>query len=93
MVQKISQNNHDSSNTSRKIRSDKKIHVNPALDQETHRKLKRLALACDITKTALAEEIIRLALNSPSIINALQDIHSADEFRVIPLNNNGRIEF
>ncbi|GMA66269.1 hypothetical protein GCM10025859_67600 [Alicyclobacillus fastidiosus] len=77
----------------RKVRSDKKIRVNPALDLDTHHKLKRLALACDMTKTALAEEILRLAVNSVSIISYLQEEHDADEFRVIPVNENGRLVY
>ncbi|WP_029421739.1 hypothetical protein [Alicyclobacillus macrosporangiidus] len=77
----------------RKQRSDKKAHVNPALDQDTHRKLKRLALACDMTKTALAAEIIEIAVNTPSFINYLQKIHDAGEFRVIPMTDNGRVVY
>lgn len=77
----------------RKVRSDKKINVNPALDQDTHRKLKRLALACDVSKTALAAEIIRIAVNTPSFVNYLQQLHEADEFRVIPMSENGGITY
>ncbi len=48
----------------RKVSSNKKVNVNPAVDQDTHRKLKWLALACDVTKTTLAEGILQLAVNS-----------------------------
>lgn len=81
------------SESQRKPRSDRKINVNPALDADTHRKLKRLALACDMTKTALAAEIIQIAVNSTSFISLLQNHHGADEFRVIPVSNNGRVEY
>lgn len=77
----------------RKVRSDKKTNVNPALDQDTHKKLKRLALACDVSKTSLAAEIIQIALNTPSFINYLQQLHEASDFRVIPMKENGRITY
>ncbi|MCF8568156.1 hypothetical protein LLE49_25865 [Alicyclobacillus tolerans] len=77
----------------RKIRSEKKIHVNPALDSDTHHKLKRLALACDTTKTSLAAELLRIALNTPSLVNWLQDQYGADEFRVIPMKDQGRVTY
>ncbi|WP_236645943.1 MULTISPECIES: hypothetical protein [Brevibacillus] len=38
----------------RKVRSDKKIRVNPSLNIDTHGKLKKLALSCEMTKTKLA---------------------------------------
>lgn len=78
----------------RKTRSDKKFPVLPSLDADTHRKLKRLALACDISKTALAEEIIRLAVNHTEIIKHFQNKYNADEFRVIPIvNYDGSIDY
>lgn len=78
----------------RKERSDKKIRVNPSLDKDTHAKLKRLALACDIPKTKLAEEIIKLAVNNPSLIEHVQKkFNAADEFRVIPIVANGQVHY
>lgn len=78
----------------RQERSDKKIRVNPSLDKDTHAKLKRLALACDLTKTGLAEEIIKIAVNNPSLIEHIQKIYNAsDEFRVIPIVTNGKVHY
>ncbi|MGG2201863.1 hypothetical protein [Paenibacillus validus] len=79
----------------RKTRSDKKHKVLPALDFDTHHKLKRLALACDITKTELAAAIIKMAVNHPEIIKWFQDKHPGPkEFRVIPVRHpDGRIEY
>lgn len=78
----------------RKTRSDKKHKVLPALDHDSHHKLKRLALACDITKTQLAAEIIKLAVNHPDIIHWFQNKYNADEFRIIIIHNpDGSIEY
>lgn len=73
-------------NQERKTRSDKKHKVLPALDLDTHKKLKRLALACDTNKTQLAAEIIRVVVNHPDFIKWLQDKHKGpEEFRIIPV--------
>lgn len=77
----------------RKVRSDKKIRVNPSLSQATHKKLQRLAMACGVPKTRLAEEIIEIAMNNTSFINLLQNHHHADEFRVVPYTENGQVYF
>lgn len=82
-------------NQERKTRSDKKHKVLPALDSDTHRKLKRLALACDTNKTQLASEIIRIVVNHPDFINWLQQKHRGpEEFRIIPVRHpDGRVEY
>lgn len=78
----------------KKQRSDKKVRVNPSLDQDTHRKLKRLALACDLPKTKLAEELIKIAVNNPSLIDYIQKIYKgSDEFRVVPIVENGKVDY
>lgn len=75
----------------RQTRCDKKVNVNPALNQETHAKLKKLALACDKTKTMMAAELIEFCLNNPAVINWFQDRHGADEYRVVPVVQNGKV--
>jgi hypothetical protein len=78
---------------SRKIRSDKKVRVNPPLEQETHELLCRLALACGLTKTALAEQIISIALNTEDFVHHLQHINDAGKFRIVTMKHNGRITY
>lgn len=77
----------------RKTRSDKKTRVNPALDNDTHQLLCRLALACGLTKTGLAEQIIAIALNTGDFVHHLQNINAADKFRIITTVENGKIKY
>lgn len=72
----------------RKQRSDKKTHVNPALDHDTHKKLKKLAISCNMTKTQLAEHLIKMAVNNPDIINHYQHLYNIeDQYRVTPIQD------
>lgn len=79
--------------TQRQTRSDKKIRVNASLDSDTHRKLKRLGIACDQTKTMMAAIIIEIAVNDPDFVNVIQDKFGAKEFRVIPIEIMGRLMY
>ncbi|MEB8637242.1 hypothetical protein P4H32_26400 [Bacillus cereus] len=80
-------------NKPRKPRSDKLTPVLPKLNADTHKKLKRLALACGLYKTKLAEELITFSLNHPDVINYFQHKYKADEFRIIPVSKDGKIEY
>jgi hypothetical protein len=78
----------------RKVRSDKKVRVNASLSQETHHRLKKLAISCDMTKTMLAAEIIEMAVNNESIIDWFQKKYNKyDEYRIIPVRNQGKLHY
>ena len=83
----------------RRKRADSKVHVNPALSQNTHYKLQRLALECSslerkVTKTELAAFIIETALNTSTFIDFLQSHHRVPkERRLIPVVIDGQARF
>lgn len=69
----------------------KKIRVNASLDQDTHSKLKKLSISCDMTKTMMAYEIIKLAVNHPDIVEFLQEKYNQDDqYRVVPVRKDSR---
>jgi len=76
----------------RATRSDKKTRVNITTTQDTHRKLKKLAISCNMSKTALAEDLLRMCLNHTDIIEWYQEQHNTeDEYRVIPIKKDGKV--
>jgi len=78
----------------RKARSDKKVRVMLSLSQENEAKLKRLAIACDMAKSTLGNEIVEWALNNEQFIDFFQrKFHASDELRVIPIKQNGKITY
>ena len=75
-------------------RFNKKIRVNSSLDKVVHEKLDRLAMACGITKTALAAYLVELCLDNENIINFVQDQYrESSRFRVIPTKVEGVVKF
>lgn len=84
----------DLRNSKDQYRSDKKIRVNASLDNDTHEKLKKLGISCEMTKTMMAAEIIKMAVNHPEIIDYYQKKYNKDDkYRVIPVKENGRITY
>jgi hypothetical protein len=78
----------------RKVRSDKKTRVNASLDEDIHRKLRKLSVSCNMTKTMLAAELIKMCVNHSDIINFFQDRYNTEsEYRVIPVNINGKVNY
>ena len=73
------------------FRSDKKIRVNASLDSDTHEKLKKLAISCDMTKTMLSAEIIKIVVNHADFIEWFQGKYNKDErYKVFPIKKDGK---
>ena len=68
------------------------VRVNLSMASEYHSKLKKLSTACDMQPTTLAMKLIELSLDSPSVIQWLQDKYNKqEEYRVTPISSNGMI--
>jgi hypothetical protein len=91
--ERVKQHYSNTNTKQRKERKDKKIRVNCPIDQESHDLLKRLALACNITKTQLMAEITEIMLRSPQFLDWFQTMKKADKYRVIPVKENGKITY
>lgn len=73
-------------------RVDKKTRVNASLDNDTHEKLKKLATSCDMTKTMLAAELLKMCVNHLDIIDFYQkNYNKNDQYRVIPVKKDGKV--
>jgi hypothetical protein len=78
----------------KQTRSDKKIRVNASLDQDTHEKLKKLATSCEMTKTMLAAELLKMCVNHLDIIDFYQKTYNKnDQYRVIPVKIDGKVKY
>lgn len=75
----------------KELHGNKKIRVNASLDQDTHDKLKKLAISCDMTKTMLAYEILKIVVNHTDFIEFLQDKYNKDDqYRIVPIRKDGK---
>jgi hypothetical protein len=81
--------------TERQPRSDKKIPVQPSLTRDTHDKLYKLAISCNMTKTKMAEQLIHMSVNHPDIIEHYQKIYNTEPmYRIVPvIDQDGKVEY
>ncbi|RKD21127.1 hypothetical protein BEP19_15760 [Ammoniphilus oxalaticus] len=78
----------------KKKRVDAKVHVNPRISQSNHDRLKRIAIACDFTKTSMAAEFINLCLNNQNIIEYfLQKYNKNKHLSFTPTYINGEMVY
>ncbi|WP_103110488.1 hypothetical protein [Brevibacillus reuszeri] len=58
------------------------------LDEDTKKKLSRLSISCSMQPTTLANELVKICLNNPNIVEFVQRLHNKEpQFRVKPRIN------
>lgn len=66
--------------------------VSLTLDQD--KKSKLLAISCNMSQAELLSLVIHFSLNSPHLIDVLQEKYNVNEqYRVIPTEINGKLEY
>jgi len=66
--------------------------VSLTLDQD--KKSKLLATSCNMPQAELLSLLIHISLNSPNLINMLQEKYNVNEqYRIIPTEVNGELEY
>lgn len=65
-----------------------------SINDEYDQKLSKLSLACDMSKSDMTDHLLRIALDSPNVVEWLQDKYNkVEEYRVRPLKINNRIHY
>lgn len=68
--------------------------VGVSLSHEYDRKLAKLAIACNMRPTTLAELIIRTMLDNSSYIHHLQDRYNIyPAFKILPVTELGKLKY
>lgn len=74
--------------TKRGVGEKRCVRVSCSMTNETHKKLKRLAVACDLPPATLLAIILESSVNSPAFVNALQDKYNKNpQYRVVPMTH------
>ncbi|MFB5664395.1 hypothetical protein [Alteribacillus sp. HJP-4] len=70
------------------------IRKSVSLTNDQDKKSKLLAISCDMSQAELLSLMIKISLDSPNLINVLQDRYNKNEkFKVFPGHVNGNVEF
>ncbi|WP_338469637.1 hypothetical protein R4Z10_12525 [Niallia sp. XMNu-256] len=61
---------------------------------EYDQKLTKLSMSCEMSKSELTEQLLQIALDSPNVVEWLQDKYNkVEEYRVRPLKINNKIHY
>ncbi len=64
------------------------------IPDEYDRKLSKLSLSCGMSKTEMTDQLLQIALDSPNVVEWLQDKYNeVEEYRVRPLKINNKIHY
>jgi hypothetical protein len=65
-----------------------------SINNEYDRKLSRLSISCDMSKSEMSDQLLRIALDSPNVIDWLQEQYNkVEEYKVHPLKINNRVHY
>lgn len=65
-----------------------------SINNEYDRKLSRLSVSCNMTKSEMTDHLLRIALDSPSVIEFLQNkFNEVEEYRVRPTIINNKLYY
>lgn len=65
-----------------------------SLTNDQDKKSKMLATSCNMSQAELLSLVIHISLNSPNLINALQEQYNVHEqYRIIPTAIQGELEY
>lgn len=65
-----------------------------SINNEYNKKLSMLAVSCGMTKSEMSDQLLRIALDSPNVVNWLQDqFNKVEQYRVKPLIINNKVVY
>ena len=80
---------------SRALVGDKRIvRLSISINNEYDRKLTMLSNSCGMSKSEMTDQLLRIALDSPNVVDWLQEQYNkVEEYRVRPLKINNKIHY
>jgi hypothetical protein len=65
-----------------------------SINNEYDRKLSRLSTSCGMTKSELSDQLLRIALDSPNVLEWLQNqFNKVEEYKVCPTVINNKVYY
>jgi len=65
-----------------------------SLTTDQDKKAKLLATSCDMSQAELLSLVIHISLNSPNLVNVLQDKYNVNEkYKIVPGTIQGKLEY
>jgi hypothetical protein len=87
-------NNRSEAAQNRNLGNKRCVRFSISINNEYDRKLARLSTSCGMSKSEMTDQLLRIALDSPNVIEWLQEqFNKVEEYKVHPLKINNKIHY
>jgi hypothetical protein len=87
-------NNRSEAAQNRNLGNKRCVRFSISINNEYDRKLSRLSTSCGMSKSEMTDQLLRIALDSPNVIEWLQEqFNKVEEYKVHPLKINNKIHY
>jgi HSP90 family molecular chaperone len=91
---KLFKSRYDSAEGRALVGNKRSVRLSISINNEYDRKLTLLSNSCGMSKSEMTDQLLRIALDSPNVVDWLQEQYNkVEEYRVRPLKINNKIHY
>ena len=86
--------NNSGATQKKNLGSKRCVRFNISINNVDHRKLSSLSTSCGMSKSEMTNQLLRIALDSPNVIEWLQEQYNrVEEYKIHPLKINNKVHY
>ena len=91
---KLFKSRYDGAESRALVGNKRSVRLSISINNEYDRKLTMLSNSCGMSKSEMTDHLLRIALDSPNVVDWLQEQYNkVEEYRVRPLKINNKIHY
>ena len=91
---KLFKSGYDGAESRALVGNKRSVRLSISINNEYDRKLTLLSNSCGMSKSEMTDQLLRIALDSPNVVDWLQEQYNkVEEYKVRPLKINNKIHY
>ena len=91
---KLFKSRYDGAESKALVGNKRSVRLSISINNEYDRKLTMLSNSCGMSKSEMTDQLLRIALDSPNVVDWLQEQYNkVEEYRIRPLKINNKIHY
>ncbi|MFZ0447542.1 MAG: hypothetical protein WAM95_23465 [Bacillus sp. (in: firmicutes)] len=91
---KLFKSRYDGAESRALVGNKRSVRLSISINNEYDRKLTLLSSSCGMSKSEMTDQLLRIALDSPNVVDWLQEQYNkVEEYKVRPLKINNKIHY
>ena len=91
---KLFKSRYDGAESRALVGNKRSVRFSISINNEYDRKLTLLSNSCGMSKSEMTDQLLRIALDSPNVVDWLQEQYNkVEEYRIRPLKINNKIHY